>query len=368
MIRETLLQVFEDCLPAWHTGPMADGGDGTLAAILAADSGFQCYQTEVMGPLPTQNVKAHYLIHPFHQWAVIEAAQAHGMAQLPQGVLAPLAATSFGVGQLLRHILQQEPGLRRIFLAVGGSASTDAGMAALQALGAQFWDGTGARLEAPLGGGDLSRIARVGLPPWETPLTILTDVTNPLLGPHGTAAVYAPQKGADVVQVKALETGLIQLVQCLERQGLQSNPEKSGMGAAGGLAYGLSLLSQVTLASGFEWVAKTTGLFEKLLHSQVILTAEGRFDAQSLMGKGTGQLIAWSAAQPKPIPVLVLCAQQEAGLTLPPWVEVFEGCQITGFSVQEAMAKPQEILKQAALAASERIYAILQAAEGNEAC
>jgi glycerate kinase len=301
--------------------PIADGGDDTLAVLQAADPGYKAHMLQITGPLPGMRAQAQYLVHAAEKRVLIEAAQAHGLKLLPPGKPQhPLQATSYGVGELIRHALAvYQP--ETVVVSVGGSASTDGGLGALQALGVNFMDAKGQVIQTPIGGGDLFRVQHVEWPideasfPWKR-LMIATDVINPLCGPQGAAAVFAPQKGASVTQCEQLAAGLQHISQLMTESGrttagqppLASLP---GAGAAGGLAYGLRCLPRSGIVSGSQWVGGQLNLSQQVAESQIILTGEGCLDATSLSGKATGHLLALAGGKP----VFVFCGQMRDGLT-----------------------------------------------------
>lgn len=234
--------------------PVADGGDDTLSVLQQADSGFVWKSASVMGPLPSMTVESRYLVHTGQKLAILEAAQAHGYRLLSaQDGLAPMEATSYGVGQLLRQVITHEPDLETIVLTLGGSASTDGGLGALQALGVQFLNAAGNLIETPISGGSLSEIAQIQwIPEWPFAgkILIATDVVNPLLGREGAAMVFAPQKGATLVQCQLLEQKLNRVSQLLSQACNVDYRALPGVGAAGGLAYSLRHLPRSGIISG----------------------------------------------------------------------------------------------------------------------
>lgn len=254
--------------------PMADGGEGTLEAFQTAFSEAVLHRIVVSGPLGDP-VDAAWL-QLSDGTAVVELAAASGIGLLPR--LAPMDAHTYGFGQAIAAAL--EAGAQRLLLAIGGSASTDGGTGALAALGARFLDDAG--MPAPLGGRGLARIRRVdlsGLAPLPAGgAHILSDVGSPLLGPAGAAAVFGPQKGASLEQIAELEAGLGNLVRVLDR------PDAPGAGAAGGTGYGLLAWGART-TSGAGAVGEQLGLPALLAGADVVITGEGRYDAQSAAGK-----------------------------------------------------------------------------------
>ena len=236
--------------------------------------------------------------------AVVELARASGLPLLAHPD--PMGAQTTGLGELLGRAL--DAGVGQILVGLGGSASTDGGTGALAALGARFLDAH----EEPLnpGGGALVDLARVDLrrlrPPPAGGVTCLTDVTAPLLGPEGAAAVFGPQKGADGDQVARLEAGLARLAGVLG-----GDPSAPGAGAAGGTGYGLAAAWGAVLTPGAVELGRLAGLDRALADADLVITGEGRFDETSLTGKTCGTVIA--AAAVAGVPVAVVAGQVSDG-------------------------------------------------------
>ncbi|HZH13173.1 MAG TPA: glycerate kinase [Archangium sp.] len=265
--------------------PLADGGPGTVDALLAGLGGERVTCT-VQGPLGAP-VRATYGLLDSGRTAVIEMAAASGLSLLAPGERDPRSASTSGTGELMRAALER--GCERLIVGLGGSATNDGGTGALTALGFRFLDAQGAPL--PPGGAALKRLARVetgGRHPRLTGVELLvaTDVTSPLLGPDGASHLFGPQKGADEAAVAELESALARLAEVVA-PGLAQTP---GAGAAGGFGYGLLALAGGKIVSGYELVARTLRLPERLAAAQAVLTGEGRFDRQTAFGKGPGAL------------------------------------------------------------------------------
>ncbi|MGO2685109.1 MAG: glycerate kinase, partial [Microbacterium sp.] len=265
--------------------PVADGGEGTVDAAIAA--GFDERRAQVTGPTGDE-VTAGYAVRGAE--AVIEMAQASGLDLLPGGRKDARGATSLGTGELIRAAL--DAGSRRIILGVGGSASTDGGAGLLQGLGARLLDVAGAEL--PLGGAALADLAEAdlsGLDPRlaEAELVLASDVDNPLLGATGAAAVFGPQKGASPDDVTALDAALANFVEVLSRGRALPVPaaeaaQSPGAGAAGGVGFAALALGAERRA-GIDVVLEFTRLAERLEGIDLVITGEGSLDEQSLMGK-----------------------------------------------------------------------------------
>ena len=265
--------------------PMADGGEGTVAALVAATGGTLMTRS-VTGPLPHRKVDATFGMLGDGQTAVIEMAAASGLALLKEEDRNPLNTTTFGTGELL--LAAMEIRARNIILGIGGSATMDAGIGCAQACGFSivFQKGNAALPTKPLCGRDLDSIAtiepRVGSEIERVRITVACDVTNPLFGPNGAAAVFGPQKGATPQQVEWFDQALQGLAQ---RTGTLKEALTPGAGAAGGLGFGMLAFFGASLRPGAEIVIDATALCERLKGADLCITGEGRLDAQSLSGK-----------------------------------------------------------------------------------
>lgn len=281
--------------------PVADGGDGTVAAAVAA--GFERREVRVAGPLGDQ-VTAAYALRG--DTAVVEMAEASGLQRLPEGVLAPLTASTYGSGELLRAAL--DAGARSIVFGVGGSATTDGGAGMLAALGARFLDADGEPV-AP-GGGGLAALASAdlsGLDPRlaEVELVLASDVDNPLTGPKGAPAVYGPQKGASPDDVAALDAALAHFAEVLagtESVGARAAEYAAspGAGAAGGIGYGALLLG-ARFRPGIEVMLDVLGFAPALERAGLVVTGEGSLDEQTLHGKAPAGVAAAARAAGKEV-------------------------------------------------------------------
>ncbi len=278
--------------------PVADGGDGTVAAAIAA--GYRPVRLTVRGPTG-RPVQAEFA------WrdgtAIIEAAQACGLVRLPGGTPEPLTATSFGVGELIAAAAGR--GVRRIVLGLGGVASTDGGAGMVQALGGRLLDRAGHDL--PAGGAALAGLHRLDLarlmPLGGIEMLVASDVDNPLLGQQGAAAVYGPQKGASPADLATLETGLARWADYAERalarpagdhaglpvpgQDRRSDRTRDapGAGAAGGLGFAALAFLGARIRPGIELMLDMISFTERLAGARLVITGEGSLDAQTLRGK-----------------------------------------------------------------------------------
>jgi glycerate 2-kinase len=267
------------CLPV----PLADGGEGTVAA-LQHGAGGDLKSVRVRGPLGTP-VNAQWLLLPDGS-AVLEMAQSSGLTLIENAQRDALRATSYGTGEVIKTAL--DSGCRHLLIGIGGSATTDGGAGALQALGAKFLDHNGDELSP--GGAALRELryidlSRLDVRLRECQIEVLCDVNNPLHGPQGAAHVYAPQKGASPADVKLLDDALQNYAavaaQTIGRD-LRNTP---GAGAAGGIGFGLLAFLNASLRPGIEVVLEATRFAEKLEIADLVLTGEGAIDGQTLSGK-----------------------------------------------------------------------------------
>lgn len=289
--------------------PVADGGEGTCDAFLAAMSGEKRPKT-VSGPF-FEPVEAFYARLPDGR-AVIEMAVCAGLP-LAGERKDPEKTTTLGVGELIRAAL--DDGCREIILGLGGSATNDGGAGMAHALGVRFCRADGVSF-IPTGGTlrEIERIDCSGLDPRlrETKLTAMCDVTNPLCGENGAAAVFGPQKGADEAAVARLDAGLRHLAEKLPDQLAETALSLPGGGAAGGMGMGASVFLGAQLVSGITAVLDTVGFDERLQNADIVFTGEGRFDTQSLQGKVIDGVAA--RAKRAGVPVIAVVGDVGGGL------------------------------------------------------
>ncbi len=282
--------------------PMADGGEGTVEAIVAAGNG-QLRRNHVQGPLGAP-VEAHWGWLPDSHTAIIEMAEASGLQLLKPEQRNACITSTFGTGELIKAAL--DAGARRVILAIGGSATNDAGAGALQALGLGLFDAQGNHL--PRGGLALAHVARIelsGLDPRlaEVRFEIAADVNNPLCGEHGASAIFGPQKGASAEQVRLLDQALGHFADHCANVLPKDVRHEPGSGAAGGLGFAAKAFFGAQFRAGVEVVAELVGLAEAVKGADLVITGEGRFDAQTLRGK-TPFGVA-SIARAEGVPVVV---------------------------------------------------------------
>jgi glycerate kinase len=289
--------------------PMADGGEGSLDAVLAASGGERRWAK--VRNANNQEVDACW------GWlddgnAFIEMAAAAGLEQIPARQRKPLDASSYGVGQLIHHAL--EAGARRIVLGLGGSACNDAGAGLLQALGVRLLDEAGQPL--PPGGAALRRLASISLDDIDPRLLcvgfeLAVDVDNPLCGPTGASAIFGPQKGASAADVATLDQALAHFASVCAKHFGKDEQNVPGMGAAGGLGFAIKTCFSARLRPGVELIAELAGLVPALEGADLVFTGEGRMDAQTLSGK-TPAGVARYASQ-RGIPVIAIAGSLGEG-------------------------------------------------------
>lgn len=264
--------------------PIADGGEGTVAALVAATGG-RILRTEVRGPLG-EPVQAPWGVSGDGRTAFIEMAAASGLPLVPEGHRDPRITSTYGTGQLLKAAM--DAGLARLVVGIGGSATNDGGAGMARALGARFLDAEGQEL--PEGGAALARLARIdlsGLDPRlrEASILVACDVDNPLCGPWGASAVYGPQKGATPEMVAELDAALAVFARVAAAVTYREAALRPGAGAAGGLGAGLLFFTDAKLRPGVSVVLDATEFDALAQTADLIMTGEGRTDAQTAMGK-----------------------------------------------------------------------------------
>ncbi|MCG8599532.1 MAG: glycerate kinase [Verrucomicrobiales bacterium] len=295
-----------DTPPQIHTLPVADGGDGIAGTLTVAQSGTwrSCSVHDALG----SPVEAGYGIVDNGNTAVIEMAEASGLALLGDRKKAPWSASTFGTGELVLDAVRR--GVRQIILGIGGSATNDGGAGMALALGWKFLDASGEKVsDIPDG---LPRVATI-LPP-EKPVTsevlVACDVENPLLGPEGCTRIYGPQKGIKSDEFEIHEARLQHLVKLLGNDAARS-ASQPGSGAAGGLGFGAAIFLNATLRPGFDLVAGQLDLESHISRADLVITGEGRLDAQTESGKAPAGVARLSREHSKE--VYAFCGSKEEG-------------------------------------------------------
>ena len=290
--------------------PMADGGEGTVQSLVDATQG-RLIEAEVTAPLGNQ-VKSFFGLSGDGKTAIIEMAAASGLHLIPMDKRNPCQTTSFGTGDLIKQAL--DLGVQHIILGIGGSATNDGGAGMLQALGLRLLDKNGQSIG--FGGAALSNLAEIKMADLDPRLQhvqieVACDVNNPLCGERGASAIFGPQKGATPEMVKELDAALAQFAEIAERDCGKQIKEQPGAGAAGGMGGGLLLLPNVQLKAGEQIVLDNLKLAEQVKEADLVITGEGRMDAQSILGK-TPIGVARAAKQfNKPVIAIVGCLRED---------------------------------------------------------
>ena len=323
--------------------PMADGGEGTVEAMVAATGG-KFDSADVFGPLGEQR-RARFGMLGDGRTAVIEMAAAAGLALVAPDRRDPMRTTTFGVGGLIRAALDRE--VKAIVIGIGGSATVDGGCGCAQALGVTFVDADGRACVCGLAGGGLGSIGRIDISDRDPRLAgvdirVACDVTNPLTGPDGAAAVYGPQKGATAEMVQILEAGLKNLAEVIRRDLGIDVEHIAGAGAAGGLGAGLVAFAGARLESGVRIVADAVGLADRLAKADLVITGEGSFDAQS----GSGKTACGVAEMAQRAGAAVICIPGQAAAEAPRDLFRLVRPLVAGdVTVDQAMAEPSRLLQ-----------------------
>ncbi|AJE07080.1 glycerate kinase [Mannheimia haemolytica] len=285
-VAQAIQQGFSRVFPEaeYQLVPMADGGEGSVQSLVDATHG-SLQKISVIAPLANE-VEAFLGLSGDQKTAFIEMAAASGLHLVPMEQRNPLITTSYGTGQLIKAAL--DLGVEKIILGIGGSATNDGGVGMLQALGAKFLNAE--QREIGFGGEALSQIQQIDLSGLDLRLSqvefeVACDVDNPLCGERGASAIFGPQKGSTPEMVETLDYALLHFAETVKSQLGIEIAEKAGAGAAGGMGGGLLLLPNVTLRSGVQIILEATDLAEKLADADLVVTGEGRMDAQSIAGK-----------------------------------------------------------------------------------
>ncbi len=332
--------------------PMADGGDGTDEVLLTTLGG-EWIARPVMGPLPEMSCTTRYAWLPKEATAVIAMANASGLVLLEPEQRNPLLTTTYGTGELIRAAIEQDA--KRIWLAVGGSATVDGGVGAAMALGWRFLDVQGRPVS--FGGGELERIARIERPDQlRIPaVEVLCDVDNPLCGEHGAARIFGPQKGATPAMVERLDAGLEHLGRLVKEQLGRDIVTVPGAGAAGGLAGGALAFMDARILSGIETVIHASGMDAELADADWVVTGEGRFDTQSLRGKVVSGIAKLATKHRVKMAVLAGSVQVSEEIYRREGIELALPAMKPGMELNEALGRAEELLSLAARELAGRI-------------
>ena len=326
--------------------PVADGGDGTLEALVGSSG--SCFEAQVTGPLG-ELVRAQWGVMANGKTAVIEMARASGLALVPPERRDPRITTSYGAGELIREALDK--GCREIIIGVGGSATNDAGAGLAQALGARLTDADGKQLR--FGGAALSDLNRIELGSMDTRLRecrirVAADVNNPLCGPLGAAAVYGPQKGATAEMVDLLDSALGRFAEIVERDLGVDLMHMPGTGAAGGAGGGLVALLGARLESGAALVCDALHLEEHLQGADLVIVGEGRMDAQTVYNKAP--IVVAQRARELGVPVIAVAGSLGEGYqaVLEHGINDVESAAPPHLPLDEALRRAGELVAEAA--------------------
>jgi glycerate kinase len=335
--------------------PVADGGDGTLDALVSALRG-EAVDATVTGPNGAP-VRAAYGLIRSSKTGVVEMARASGLALLPPGANDPMTATSRGTGELIALALAA--GASRIVVAIGGSATNDAGVGALRALGARFLDSKSEEL--PPGGAALARLRHIDTGDLEARLAgasieIACDVTNPLVGPNGASAVYGPQKGASPQEVAELDAALTQFAEIAGKTAGVDVRYVPGAGAAGGFAGGFLALAGAQLRPGAELVLDVVDFARHLEGADLVITGEGRLDKQTLSGKAPYAVAQMSRVRGIRVVAIAGTIDLSPDDVENTGIDRALAIASEGVSVDEAMWRPKELIE----AAAARLAAMLK--------
>ena len=337
--------------------PVADGGDGTVEALVSAHRGE--YRTaEVEGPLG-DSVAATFGLIEAGRTGVVELASASGLTLIAPERRNPRKTSTYGFGQLLAAV--RATGVEQIIAGIGGSATNDGGAGMAEALGYHFLNGAGAELAR--GGAALARLSRIDASGFDlgwraVKVMVACDVTNPLTGPKGASAVYGPQKGADATAIPELDAALANLAAVIERDLGKHVADVPGAGAAGGAGAGLMAFLDAKLVPGAPLVVEASGFDTALQGADLVITGEGQADAQTGYGKAPGEVA--KRAKAARIPVLLIAGSKGQG-----W-EALSGLGVTavvtldeeGDNLQQLIRDAGQLLTRvAARACKERIWA-----------
>ena len=330
--------------------PMADGGEGTTAAVVSACGG-ELRRVAAHDPLG-RPIEAEFGLLPGGR-AIVETAAASGLPLLAPAERNPMLASTYGTGELIRATL--EAGATEVSVALGGSATNDGGMGAMRALGARFLDAGGAELAGT--GSDLGRVCDIDLSGLDERLArvdfvAMCDVDNPLLGESGATAVFGPQKGADADALAELEAGMANYAQALARA-FDFDPATPGAGAAGGLGAACQAFLCARMERGVNQVMRLVGLPQALGGAALCVTGEGHADSQTARGKVVSGVAA--ACEAAGVPCVAIVGGMDAAAAELPGLTAMLPTQIDAMPLDEALSRAEELYSLAA----ERLFSLL---------
>ena len=316
--------------------PLADGGEGTVDAIIAATGG-EMVKVTVCGPLGTP-VKSSYDFIPQTKTAIIEMSAAAGITLVEEGDRNPLNTTTYGVGELIADAIKK--GCRKFIVGIGGSATNDGGVGMLQALGFRFLDKAGNQVA--LGGKGLADIREIKIDGamkelQDCAFCVACDVKNPLCGENGCSAIYGPQKGATPEMIRDMDAWLGRFAALTKEVLPGSDANIPGTGAAGGLGFAFLAYLNATLQSGIDLVMEATGLEEHIKDAEIVVTGEGRLDGQSYMGKAPVGVAELAKKYGKTVIAFSGCVTEDAALCNAHGIDAFFPIVPAPCTLQEAM-------------------------------
>ncbi|QZA80804.1 glycerate kinase [Deefgea piscis] len=344
-VAQIIAQAFRSQLPDVELIeiPVADGGEGTLDALIDSSNGSR-HQCTVHGPLG-EPVNATWGLMGDGITAVIEMAAASGLALVPAAQRNPLITSSKGTGQLIRAAL--DAGARRFILAIGGSATNDGGAGMMRALGAQFLNAQGQAL--PAGGASLAHLATIDLSLLDPRLAqcqfeVACDVDNPLTGENGASSIFGPQKGATPEMVQTLDAALARFAQVIREQVGRDVEMIAGAGAAGGMGAAALAFFNCQLRRGIDIVLDAAKLADQLQDADLVITGEGRLDGQTIFGKtpiGVAQM-----AKQFNLPVIAIggCLREDVDIVHEYGIDAVFDCVHKAMPLEEALAGASENL------------------------
>lgn len=271
--------------------PLADGGEGTVEALMSCMHGKEI-EVDVTGPLG-EKVSSYYGVLEEEKLAVMEMANVAGITMVADRSKNPMNTTTYGVGEMILDAANR--GCREFIIGIGGSATNDGGLGMLTALGVEFYNKEGKK--AGIFGRDVMRVDRVDTSHLaevlkECHFTIMCDVTNPLCGEMGSSAIYGPQKGATAKTIAQMDEGLKQYAEVIRRDTGKDFADAEGAGAAGGLGFAFLTFLNTTMSAGISYILDKLGLDEEMKDADIVITGEGKLDAQTAMGKAPAGVAA----------------------------------------------------------------------------
>ncbi len=338
---------------------LADGGEGTMEAMVCSRNG--CFRnTTVSGPLGEPRSCRWGMLEDTRT-AVIEMAEAAGLALVPEPDRNPLYTTTYGVGELIRQAIEE--GCRQFVIGIGGSATNDGGVGMLQALGYDFLDEEGKPI--PPGAAGLAGLRSISasrvIPELaQCRFRIACDVTNPLCGPDGCSAVYGPQKGADPDQIVRMDRWLADYARLAAEQFPHADPNRPGAGAAGGLGFAFLTFTNAALESGVQMVLEETRIEDAVKDADLVLTGEGRLDGQTAMGKAPAGIAKLAKQYGKPVAALAGSVKKEASACHEQGIDAYFSILQKPASLEEAM--DQETARANMADTAEEVYRLFACA------